>query len=362
MPEITTVLGTIPADKLGLTSMHEHVLYDGSVYYDRFEPKRPTNTPVDPDDPVTLENIGLHLRNFTLTRDGCSMKDEAWMAAELAEFKASGGSAMIEQSAPGLRCNLPGIKRVSEESGVHIIATTGLYTEDSWPEQFGAMTRDQYQAYMLDEIENGIEDTGIKPGALKIAITDLTAPQETVLRAAGRVCNESGLMLTVHPGFEIGNDGRRIVKILKEEGVDLARVVMAHGDGFFVPGDLKTRILHPETWGLSTDYHEELFDQGANISIDCFGHMWALEAVGWALEREFQRLGGLVALIKKAYSPQIVLGTDTFIKILTRRGGGEGYCRLTKSVIPILRDLGVSDWDIRQMTVDNPARLLARES
>ena len=336
MTEITTVLGPIPADELGLTSMHEHVLYDGSVYYDRFEAKRPTNTPVNPDDPVTLENIGLHQRNFTLTRDGCSMKDEAWMAAELAEFKESRGSAMIEQSAPGLRCNLPGIKRVSEESGVHIIATTGLYTEDSWPERFGAMTRDEYQAYMLDEIENGIEDTGIRPGALKIAITELTAPQETVLRAAGRVCNESGLMLTVHPGFEIGNDGRRIAKILKEEGVDLGRVVLAHADGFFVRGDLKTCILQPETWCLSTDYHQELLDQGANISIDCFGHKWSIEAAGWILERDFHRMGGLVALLKAGYSRQIVLGTDTFIKILTRRGGGVGYCRLTHFVIPTL--------------------------
>ena len=123
MSEITTVLGPIPAGELGLTSMHEHVLYDGTVYFKRTEGKFPDTNPVKPDDPVSLENIGLHQANFTLTRDGCSMKDEGWMAAELAEFKESGGNALIEQSAPGLRCNLPGIKRVSEQSGVHIIAT-----------------------------------------------------------------------------------------------------------------------------------------------------------------------------------------------------------------------------------------------
>ncbi len=78
------------------------------------------------------------------------------------------------------------------------------------------------------------------------------------------------------------------------------------------------------------------------------------------LEQDWQRLAGLVALIEAGYSSQIVLGTDTFVKILTRRYGGAGYCRLTDYVAPMLEGLGVSDDDIRQVTVENPARLLAK--
>jgi phosphotriesterase-related protein len=359
MPEIMTILGAIDPGELGFTSMHEHVLYDGTVYFKRTEGKFPEGLPVKADDPVRLENIGLLQRNFTLTKDACSMHDEEWMAAEVAEFKESGGGALVDQSAPGLRGDVSAIRRISEKTKVHIISTTGLYTEDSWPERFKGMRHEEYAAYMLDEIRNGIEGTGIKPGAIKIAVLDLTEQQEKALRAAGRVVNETGLMLTVHPGFDIGNDGRRIVKILKEEGVDLERVVIAHGDGFFVSTDLKTLILDPESWHLHIDYHKEILDQGANISIDCFGHQWASEITGWMIEKDWHRLGGLVALIKEGYSQQIVLGTDTFIKILTRRGGGEGYCRLTRFVVPTLRDVGVSDFDIRNMTRRNPARLLA---
>jgi phosphotriesterase-related protein len=361
MTEIMTVLGPIEVDGLGFTSMHEHVLYDGSVYFERFRRGGgtvPEHVPVKVDDAVSLENIGLHQRNFILSRDACSMTDEAWMTAEVQEFNDSGGDAMIDQSAVGLRNNLPAIQRISRRTGVHIIATTGFYTEDSWPEGFTDRSREEFEAFMLDEVENGIEHTGIKPGAIKIAITDFTEPQERLLRAAARVMNASGLMLTVHPGFEIGNDGRRIVRVLKAEGADLERVVIAHGDAFFVEHDLRTLALQPERWGLNTDYHKMLMDQGANISVDCFGHQWSVEYEGMILERDWQRLGGLVALIKAEYSPQIVLGTDTFIKILTRRGGGDGYTRLTKFVIPTLRELGVSDYDIRQMTVVNPMRLL----
>jgi len=359
MAQIMTVQGPIEPETLGFTSMHEHVLYDGTVYFKRSEGKFPENLPVEADDPVRLDNIGLLQRNFTLCKDACSMHDEEWMAAELAEFKDSGGQALIDQSAPGLRSDLPGIQRLSGKTGVHIITTTGLYTEDSWPERFKGMSRDEYAKYMLDEIRNGIDGTSIKPGAIKIAVLDLTEQQEKALRAAGRVANETGLMLTVHPGFDIGNDGRRIVKILREEGVNLERVVIAHGDGFFVSTKLRELILDPTSWHMKVDYHKEILDQGANISIDCFGHQWASELAGWIIEKDWHRLGGLIALIKEGYSPQIVLGTDTFIKILTRRGGGEGYCRLTRFVIPTLREVGVSDFDIRNMTRTNPARLLA---
>jgi phosphotriesterase-related protein len=86
---------------------------------------------------------------------------------------------------------------------------------------------------------------------------------------------------------------------------------------------------------------------------------------GYVRVNEWQRLGGLMALIKLGYSPQLVIGTDTYLKILTRRFGGEGYCRLTKFVVPFLTKYldvhdRVSDFDIRQMTLENPVRLLAR--
>ncbi len=126
MEKVMTVVGPIAPDELGFTSMHEHVLYDGTVYFKRTEGKFPEDIPVKPDDLVSLENIGLHQRNFTLTRDGCSMHDEEWMAAELAEYRESGGRAIMDMSAPGLRSNVPAIKRISEKTGVHVIATTGL--------------------------------------------------------------------------------------------------------------------------------------------------------------------------------------------------------------------------------------------
>ena len=70
-------------------------------------------------------------------------------------------------------------------------------------------------------------------------------------------------------------------------------------------------------------------------------------------------MAGLVRLIQEGHARQLVLGTDTFVKILLRRFGGDGYCRLTNFVVPSLESVGVGAQEIRQITVDHPARIRA---
>lgn len=118
-------------------------------------------------------------------------------------------------------------------------------------------------------------------------------------------------------------------------------------------------ILHPESWRLDITLARELLDQGFNISIDSFGHYQDGEPIGSMNPTDWQRLAGLVALLKQGYAAQMVLGTDVFLKILTRRGGGEGYCRRTNFVVPTLTSVGIPETDICMLTVENPARILA---
>lgn len=96
-----------------------------------------------------------------------------------------------------------------------------------------------------------------------------------------------------------------------------------------------------------------------NLSVDCFGRYWDAEALGECAIADWQRMAGLVALIRDGHTRQLVLGTDTFVKFLLRRFGGDGYCRLTSFVVPTLKSVGVSAEEIEQVTVANPARILA---
>jgi len=367
MPQINTVSGPISPGDLGFTSMHEHTVCDMSIFRRRYEHLIPENVPVAPDDPVKLDNFGVLKHAFILSHDAMDLRDEELITAEVADYAAAGGRAMVDMSAPGIRCDVTAIRRISQRTGIHIIATTGLYSEDSWPERFRQMTVQDYMKYMRREIEEGIEDTLIKAGHIKVAITDSTIfnaqpfseQQKTLLRAAVRVSNGTGIAMSVHPPLDAVENVREVIKVMLSEGVNPEKAVIAHNDLFFVSRDLKILITDPGSWRLNTDFARELLDRGFNISIDSFGHYQDGEPVGTAAVTDWQRLAGLVALIKAGYSSQIVLGTDIFIKILTRRHGGEGYCRLTNYVVPSLRQMEIAESDIRKLTVENPARILS---
>ena len=59
------------------------------------------------------------------------------------------------------------LKKVSEESGVEIVASSGFYYFPSL--EFVSNTAQDIGELLIEEYENGIEGTGIKPGILKCA-------------------------------------------------------------------------------------------------------------------------------------------------------------------------------------------------
>jgi phosphotriesterase-related protein len=264
-------------------------------------------------------------------------------------------------STPGMRVDPAATRRVSEQSGVHIVGTTGFYSRDSWPKHFHDMSLDDMEAHMLDEVANGLEGTGVMPGHIKVAIEEnFSEPEVNAVRAGVRVARQTGMSMTIHRGALLDAQASiGIADLLEREGMDPSRAVIAHNDGRFVEGNLQKLILNPDDWKLNLDPARTLLKRGFNLSLDCFGHYWDAEQLGMTAMNDWQRLAGLVVLIREGFVRQLVLGTDTFIKFLLRRFGGEGYCRLTSFVVPTLKTVDVSDEDIHALTVGNPARILA---
>lgn len=356
MKKIMTVLGPIKPEELGFTTMHEHVMMDGGwVLRERYKGQLQSNDDrYTADDPVSLSNIGLIKRNFMTNWDGLSFDDEELMLGEVQDFLNSGGRSILELSVPGIRTKVSAIKRIAEKTGANIIISTGLYTGDSWPDKYLSMGEREIYDYMIDEVKNGVEDTGIKPGHLKIAVHNLTEKEESSLRSAAKVANETGLSLTVHC-----TDGRQVVEVLESEGMDISRAVIAHVASAFGTRDLKLLIMHAELNTLKLDYLKELLDTGVNISVEFSPGNVESEDQNRTLIPDWMRLAGVIKLLDLGYVSQIVFGTDTCAKVMTRRYGGEGYCRLTRFAIPKLRECGVSDYNIRAITEKNPARILA---
>ena len=358
--EIMTVLGPIAPEELGFTDMHAHIMTDMSVWRRLAEPLTPDNLSVSGDEPVSLENVGLLRRNWFLLADNMLLDDDEVMTAEVADFRAAGGGAMVEKSCLGTRLDLPAVQRISKKTGVHVVATTGLFIEESWPDYALDMTIEQLTALMVKEIENGIDDTGIKAGHIgELGVGNVSERDVRNLKAAARTSLETGVSVSVH--HSIGKPhGHRSLDILIQEGMDPQRIIMDHVDEDLFARDLRVLIENPNRRGLNLDYAKSLLDRGVNVEFCNFGHSYATELGGWVSIPDWQRIAALLELVDAGYAPQIMLGSDTFTKTLMRRYGGDGYCRLTDYVVPTLKAMGVCDFDIWQMTVGNPARVLAR--
>ena len=361
MAQIMTVNGPIAPEELGFTSMHEHTLHNCRFMRDRFEALIPHDAPVRADDPVCLETLGDLRHAVILSLDNIAMTDEMVLADALDQYHALGGKAVVDMSTTGFRGDPEAIARISEASDVHIVASTGLYAFDAWPEPCKTMDVDALAAFMADEIQNGLDKTAVRPGQIKTAIeADFSEPEVNALKAGARTALETGMALTVHQGMMLApEDGLRIADIVSATGLSLERVVIAHNDAKVACREIRRLILEPEARKVNLETAKALLDRGANLSFDCFGHFWDSEPLGNTHVMDWQRVAMLVELIQAGYGDQLVIGTDTFLKLLLKQFGGEAFCRLLTFVAPTLAAVGIGDETIDKITTHNPARILA---
>src|SRR5690606_39070745 len=109
--------------------------------------------------------------------DAPVLVDEAGVGRELAAFRAAGGGAVVDCQPGG--CGRDGrvLRRLSESSGVHVVAATGFHRRVYYPPDaplFG-LSATAAADYFRDEIANGLAETRgetsplVYPGVIKIA-------------------------------------------------------------------------------------------------------------------------------------------------------------------------------------------------
>jgi len=299
-----TVLGEIPLDKLGTTQMHEHILADS--------------------------DFGGSDRNLVL--------DEIDVAVEeIRHFKQAGGDTIVEQSCPGLGRDALGLKRVSEATGVNIIASTGFYRECSYPDYVERETADQLAARMIRECTAGIDDTGIRPGILAEIATEygvgrISPLEEKVFTAVAYAHTETHLPVSTH--CWAGELAFEQIDVLTSNGVPPEKIIIGH---LAVDGRVKDRIY-------------AIADKGVYLGVDAIGYEYekvvALKDSGKA---QFVK-----ELIDKGYLKQITMSQDLLRKLLLKHYHGIGYDYLLRQFVPMLLEAGVTRREIETIVVRNP--------
>lgn len=339
--KVITVLGPIDPGQLGVCSTHEHILFDFTGTY--------WQEPVDSEagglanNQICLENRGVLNHNPFAIKENLLFHDVSTAVDEVSRFKKRGGSAIAEVTPIGQGRNPEGLKRISEQTGLHIVMTTGFYIQAGHPPYVAEKSIDELAAIMIEEITNGVDGSGIRAGVMGDVGTtkSITKDERKVLRACARAHLATGAAIGVHidPSSQ---EALSAVKILLEEGVRPQRIIMEHMDE--VP---------------DSDYHLAVAETGVFLEFGAWGEEVYYEAPWFIHEpTDFQRAQCAKLLVDRGYTEQILIGQDVWLKQFLHKYGGDGYdCFLTYGA-PLLKHFGLSDSQINTMLVDNPKRAL----
>jgi phosphotriesterase-related protein len=294
-----------------------------------------------------------HMQNYGI---GSWWDEEFRVADAIARLNAvyaKGIRTIVDPTVWGLGRYIPRIQRIAAQTEINIIVAAGLYVYEEMPQQYAyrgpGLLFDIPEPMVTDfsrDITEGIADTGVKAAFLKCCMEtpELTPGVERIARAIARTHRETGAPITVHTSGP-HQTGRIAVRIFREEGVDLSKVVIGHaGDS----NDL--------------DYLTELADAGVLLGMDRFG----LDVFNPTAER----VKTIAALASRGYAPSMVLAHDAncFIdwfgaihdEIRPVATPNWHYEHISDDVLPALLAAGVSQAQIDTMMLENPVRYFAK--
>lgn len=335
---IYTVSGAIPAEQLGLTSMHEHLLIDGTAMMDDRQLWGSS------DAEVSIDTIGLLRWNSHGLRDNLLVDDEAMIIRELKRFAAAGGSAVVDLTNVGIGRKVERLRGIAAATGVHVAVGCGWYVGSTHPPTMTCRSVDELADELTNELLYGLDGTGIRPAIIGEIGTSarITATEHKALSASGQAASRTGSAVNIHVDPH-AHEGHAAVDILIDAGMDPARIILSHMDE-----------------NLDMPYHLELASRGVVLEFDTFG-----QETYWDYPHrdptDEQRLTHLADLLSRGLSTQITLGCDVYTKACHREYGGMGYEHLPARIIPALRDrFGISRDLLDDMLINTPRRLLER--
>ncbi len=335
-----SVLGPVPASELGLTLMHEHLLFDFMVCLT--EPKDEMEQTIA-NQQVNSQIRGALRFNPCLVVDNLVQQDVDLAIAEVSAFTAVGGRTLVDPTNVSIGRNPLALQQIAETTGLNIIMGAGYYYQIALNEAFSRRSIDDIADEIIQDVTEGVADSGIRAGLIGEIGTSspITPDEEKSLRAAARAQAQTGAPLMIHlDGWK--REGNRVLDIIEAEGGDLARTILCH--------------MNP-AWA-DLDYQTRLADRGAYLEYDMFGidHFYPPDR---ASPSEIPALEAVATLIKRGYLEKILLSQDVYLKMMLQTYGGYGYSHLFTNLPPYIEAARITPQDLDMILVQNPRQVLA---
>lgn len=340
--KVQTVLGLMDPEQLGRTMTHEHLTMSFECCY---FPPRAGDEPVA-EDPFHMRHMHWLRQNpYSSHENLLLLQETAAVRDELLAYRRSGGGAIVENTTMGIERDLPTLKQLAKDTGVHIIAGAGYYVDCTHSEDTRRTSVEKLSDIIVSEVLHGADGTDIRCGVIGEIGTcwPITESEKKVLKATAHAQAQLGCPVIIHPGrnpaapFEV-------VRILQEAGGDISKTVMSHLD----------RTIFDEGQLL------EFAKLGSYLEYDLFG----METLNYAYDptvdmpSDSQRVKTLGFLIKEGYEDKMVIAHDIHTKNRLTKYGGHGYSHILNNIVPKMLARGISQHQVDKILIDNPKHWL----
>lgn len=318
---VNTVLGPVPADELGVVSVHEALLsvVPGAEYA------------------------------FDITMDRAEIFET--LAAKLTDFRDHGGRTIVDSTGMFHGRDVRLYEALSRSTGVHIVASTGMGPEEMlggyfltpqtnpptpWPaEKFADLfTKEVTEGMVVPRVE--------RRGTAGLVATaadreGMTATEESLFRGAARTARSTGVAVSIR----YGNDAVHDLEIVLDEKLPTDRVIVG---------------------GLD---RKDAVAAGAPLEIARRGAFVALDHVGTNDDLHItddERAALVAELVDAGHGDRILLSSNA---IGVAKGHPDDknhdlpFSYILSTFVPLLTAQGLSDEDVQRILVDNPRHLLA---
>ncbi|HOU14799.1 MAG TPA: esterase [Anaerolineae bacterium] len=305
MSQLMTTLGPKLGDELGMILPHEHIFVD-----------------VRPPDQVTAVDVK-------------AADVIALMTPEVEKARAVGVTALVECSPVGVGRRVDLVRAVSEATGFPIVVPTGIYREPWIPAWAHAASEDELRDWMLRELQDEIETTGVRAAWIKLSAGDdgLTDCEAKILRAAAQAGAATNAVIGSH------TIRRRVVRdqlaILEAAGYTPERFIWIHTQAepdFDLHLDMARRGVWLEYDGIGNPAEDDLY-----------------------IER-------ILRVLDAGFAHRLLLSHDRGWYDPAQPGGGtpRPFTYISAHFLPKLRARGVDEATIHQLTCANPFTAFAR--
>ena len=307
---IMTVLGPIPASALGKTLSHEHILVDF----------------------IGADSTGYH------RWDRQDVVDK--VLPYLTEIKEYEVSAFMECTPAYVGRDPWLLRTLSEQTGLHMLTNTGYYGAHAnhfIPASFDELTAEELAQVWVDEFENGIEGSGVRPGFIKIAVDGddtLSREHHKIITAAALAFQKTGLVIASHTGPDA--PAFEQISVLQSHDVDPSNFIWVHAQGGSLEGNIKAAQLG--TW-ISLDNVNLNREEGSEYD------------VAWYAKR-------IKDLKDAGYLHKVLISHDAGWFKPEEPDGGlfRGFTDIFTALIPALERSGFSPEEINLLLEVNPGR------